>query len=207
MICETLDAAALAANARWWAIYEECFPFAAEREPPAAIIESVRTGAGTAWHARDLGHTVGIVRTHVLSDAVDFLAYIGVTRAHRRHGVADALFRALPGKDLLFEVEDPAHAAVYGTTSASCEARIAWYRAHFGATLLDQPYLQPPLIPGTAPFPLRLMWTGPPLARAQAVDLVWRLYDRFYHQANLVPLAEVRACFRDISTAAPDAIE
>jgi len=207
MTCERLDAAALAANARWWEIYEECFPCAAEREPPAAIIESVRTGAGTAWHARDAGQTVGLVRTHVLSDEVDFMAYLGVTRAHRRRGVADALFRALPGKDRLFEVEDPAHAAVYGTTAESCEARIAWYRRHFGATLLEQPYLQPPLIPGTAPFPLRLMWTGPPLARARALELAGRLYDRFYHQANGVPLSEVQACLSEITKAAPNAIQ
>jgi GNAT superfamily N-acetyltransferase len=195
---EALDAAALAVNARWWEIYEECFPFAPERERPAAIIESVRSGAGAVLHAHEGGETIGLVRTHVLSDREDFLAYIGVTESHRRHGVAEMLFRALPRKDVLFEVEDPAHAAFYGGTADRCEARIAWYRQHFGATPLELSYLQPPLIAGTAPFPLRLMWTGPPLTHARTLEIVWRLYDRFYHQANGVPLAQVEDCYAQI---------
>lgn len=199
ILCQTLDAASLAANRRWWEIYEQCFPFAAERELPDAIINSVRSGAGTAWQAQDEGETVGILRTYALSDAVDFMAYLGVAPAFRRRGVADAMFRALPAKDILFEVEDPAHAAFYGATPAACETRIAWYQTHFGAAVLDLAYLQPPLIPGTAAFPLRLMWTGRELATDEALAMVWRLYERFYHQANGVPLAIVKDCYARVS--------
>ena len=168
-----LDADELAANTRWWEIYEECFPLAGEREPPFAIIDSVRKEAGTAFRAHEHGRTIAIARTHALADHKDFLAYIGVTASYRRQGVADALFRALPNRDKIFEVEDPEHAALYDTTPDACQTRIRWYQTHFGAILLDAPYLQPPLVEGVDPLPFRLMWTGEKLGSIRVSQLIF----------------------------------
>ena len=192
---ERLDAHELAANTRWWEIYEECFPLAAEREPPNVIIDSVRTRVGTAFHAHENGRTIAIARTHALSGHQDFLAYIGVTAAHRRRGVADALFRSLPQKNKIFEVEDPEHAALYNTTPDACWTRIKWYQTHFGAILLDEPYLQPPLVDGFGPLPFRLMWTGETLTAGQRLDIIWRVYEEFYHGTNGVAMEDVKDCF------------
>jgi GNAT superfamily N-acetyltransferase len=189
-----LDADELAKNARWWEIYEECFPIANEREHPIAIIESLRAAVGTAYHAHENGRTIAIARTHILSGPKEFLAYIGVTESHRRRGVAEALYRTLPEKDRIFEVEDPMHAARYNTTAEACRERIGWYRNHFGATLLDCPYLQPPLVDGADPLPMRLMWTGKDLTKPTVLEMVWELYEKFFHQTNHVAREVVEDC-------------
>lgn len=190
-----LDARELARNVRWWEIYEECFPLANEREKATAIIESLRAGVGAAFHAHENGRTIAIARTHILSGPKDFLAYIGVTESYRRRGVAEALFRTLPDSDRLFEVEDPMHAALYNTTADACRKRIGWYRKHFGATLLECPYLQPPLIDGADPLPMRLMWTGEELTKGDVLEMVWELYETFFHRTNHVAMAVVEECF------------
>ena len=190
-----LSADELAGNTRWWEIYEECFPLAVEREQPIAIIESVRAKVGTAFHARENGRTIAIARTHILSGPKDFLAYIGVAQSRRRRGVAEALFRFLPNNDRIFEVEDPEHAALYRTTADACWKRIAWYQKHFGATLLDHPYLQPPLTGGANPLPLRLMWTGGELTKEQMLEIIWEIYEKFFHRTNGVAMDDVKDCF------------
>ena len=189
-----LSADELAGNTRWWGIYEECFPLAEEREQPIAIIESVRAKAGTAFHAYENGQTIAIARTHILSGPKDFLAYIGVTQSRRRRGVAEALFLSLPNNDRIFEVEDPKHAALYRSTADACWKRIRWYEKHFGAVLLERRYLQPPLIDGADPLPLRLMWTGQELTGEQTVEIVWEIYEKFYHRANGVAMDDVKDC-------------
>ena len=196
---ERLKADELAANTRWWEIYEECFPLAEEREQPVAIIDSVRKAVGTAFHAHDSGETIAIARTHALSDLTDFLAYIGVTASYRRRGVADALFRSLRDKDKIFEVEDPAYASRYDTTADACWTRIKWYQTHFGAILLDEPYLQPPLVAGAEPLPFRLMWTGEAPNKTQILETIWNIYEEFYCQANGVSTEDVKACFAQVS--------
>ena len=190
-----LTADELSVNPRWWEIYEECFPLAVEREKRTAIVESLRAKVGTAFHAHENGRTIAITRTHVLSGPKDFLAYIGVTESHRRRGVAEALFRFLPKNDRIFEVEDPRHVALYNTTADACWKRIGWYQKHFGATLLDCPYLQPPLIDGADPLPLRLMWTGQELTKRQVLGMVWELYEKFFHQTNGLAMDDVKDCF------------
>ncbi len=190
-----LNADELSVNPLWWEIYEECFALAVEREKRTAIVESLRAKVGTAFHAHENCQTIAIARTHVLSGPKDFLAYIGVTESRRRRGVADALFRFLPKNDRIFEVEDPRHAALYNTTADACWKRIGWYQKHFGATLLDCPYLQPPLIAGVDPLPLRLMWTGEELTKGQVLDMVWELYEKFFHQTNGLALDELKECF------------
>lgn len=190
-----LEADDLAKNQRWWEIYEECFPLANERENPSAIIESLRAGVGTAFHAHLNHGTVAIARTHMLPGPKDFLAYIGVTESQRRRGVAEALFRTLPQSDRLFEVEDPMRAALYNTTADACRKRIDWYRKHFGATLLDCPYLQPPLIDGADPLPMRLMWTGEALTKSKVFEMIWELYETFFHRTNHVAMEVVEGCF------------
>jgi len=194
-----LSADELAENTRWWEIYEECFPLAIEREQPIAIIESVRRAVGAAFHAHENGQTIAIARTHILSDLEDFLSYIGVTKSYRRRGFGDALFRSLPKKDKVFEVEDPEHAALYGTTADACWKRIKWYQKHFGATLLDEAYLQPPLIDDAAPLPHRLMWTGEELKKERTLGIIWRIYEEFFHQANGVAVEDVKDCFARVS--------
>ena len=190
-----LTADELSVNPIWWEIYEECFPLAVEREKRTAIVESLRAEVGTAFHAHENGQTIAIARTHVLSGPKDFLAYIGVTESRRCRGVAEALFRFLPTNDRIFEVEDPRHAALYNTTADACWKRIGWYQKHFGATLLDCPYLQPALVDGADPLPLRLMWTGEELTRAQVLGMVWELYEKFFHQTNGLALDELKECF------------
>lgn len=193
-----LTADELAGNTRWWAIYEECFPLALEREKRAAIIESVRVEVGAAFHAHENGRTIAIARTHSLSGPKDFLAYIGVTQSWRRLGVAEALYRFLPRNDRIFEVEDPKHAALYNTTADACWQRIGWYRKHFGATLLECSYLQPALVEGAGPLPLRLMWTGHELTRGQILGMTWELYEKFFHQTNGVAMDVVKDCFERV---------
>ena len=190
-----LTADELSVNPRWWEIYEECFPLAVEREKRTAIVESLRAKVGTAFHAHENGRTIAIARTHVLSGPKDFLAYIGVTESRRRRGVAEALFRFLPKNDRIFEVEDPRHVALYNTTADACWKRMGWYQKHFGATLLDCPYLQPPLIDGADPLPLRLMWTGQELTKRQVLGMVWELYEKFFHQTNGLAMDDVKDCF------------
>ncbi len=197
--CAQLSADELAGSTRWWRIYEECFPNAEEREQPIAIIDSLRANVGTAFHAHENGQTIAIARTYSLSDHKDFLAYIGVTQSRRDRGVGEALFRSLPNNDWIFEVEDPLHAELYKTTAESCWKRIGWYQKHFGATLLDHPHLQPPLIDGTSPLPVRLMWTGDELTKEQILGIVWEIYEKVYHQANGVAINDVKDCFARVS--------
>jgi GNAT superfamily N-acetyltransferase len=204
MAPETIEYAQLTAdeltvNKRWWEIYEECFPLAVEREQRIAIVESLRANVGTAFHAHENGRTIAIARTHVLSGPKDFLSYIAVTESRRRRGVAEALFRFLPKNDRIFEVEDPEHAALYQTTAGACWERIRWYQKHFGAALLDCPYLQPALVDGANPLPLRLMWTGEDLTEEQMLEMVWEIYEKFFHQTNGVPMDEVKDCFARVS--------
>ena len=66
-------------------------------------------------------------------------------------------------------MEDPRHAALYNTTAEACWTRIGWYQKHFGATLLECPYLQPALVDGADALPLRLMWTGGNLTEGQVL--------------------------------------
>ena len=53
-------------------------------------------------------------------------------------------------------------------------------------------------IHGADPLPLRLMWTGEELTKAQVLDMVWELYEKFFHQTNGLALDERKECFERV---------
>ena len=81
-----LDADGLAANARWWEIYEECFPLAQEREQTIAIIESVRKMVRAGSRPNASSGEIPLEQTN----ARDGVQYVAIA------GGGGANFRGLP---------------------------------------------------------------------------------------------------------------
>ena len=165
-------AAELESDAAFWRIYALSFP-SGEREPAAAILATVKNGAGFAVRARAAGVTVGLACAHILHDPhALFLVYLAVTPEMRSGGVGTALFSrawdtaalsragtAAPCEGAVWEVEIP-ELAPNPTEGAQRRRRLAFF-GRLGAHLLPQPYLQP-AIDGIAPVPMRLMYRPAP---------------------------------------------
>lgn len=121
-----------------------------------------------------------------------FLRYYGIAAARRRHGIGrrfwPLLLSALQSGgwpvQVVFEVEDPRHAAPDPAEKAVREARIAfWERC--GARLLPvHAYVMPDLTGLAGPEPMRLMTyeaaSAGQLSPGQVADLVAGLYARRY---------------------------
>lgn len=163
------DPSALETDAGFWRIYDESFrPWL--REPRQVIVDSVREGVGLAIAATDGDRTVGLATFHLLEEpAVLFLVYLAVDPALRgqrlggellersiERGLAILRSRGADPLGTIWEADDPALATTE-TQRIRRERRIAFFQRH-GATLLDTPYRQPPLIEGTAALPMRLLF-------------------------------------------------
>jgi len=169
----------LDADASFWSLYHSAFP-SSEREPRHVIIDSVRSGAGSAIRARRDSETVGFATTHHLVEPnATFLVYLAVAPEQREHGLGRALFEEAARNTplVVWEIDPPEHA----TTSADRairERRQAFFRRLGGETVLST-YVQPPV--SGREVPMLLMARGP-IADPKA--LVRAVYFEKYGTAN-----------------------
>jgi hypothetical protein len=171
-------------------IYAAAFP--PELRVPFA--ELATPGPSRLMHAAIAGsEPVGFAASMLLGQTGwTFLRYYGISAASRRHGVGLRFWRLLltaldsagwPVR-LVFEVEDPRHAATDPAEKSVREARIVfWERC--GARLLPiDGYVMPDLAGLAAPEPMRLMAydaaSGDQLPAGQVSDLVAALYSCRY---------------------------
>jgi hypothetical protein len=195
---ESLTADGLADDAEWWRIYGESFR-AEAKEPPEAILKSLRTSAGIAFRVRRDGVTTGIATTHLLLDpAAVFLVYLAIDARHRRRGDGRTLFefawtesstrlRAKGSEPIgmIWEVDEEARTP---------DLKFRFFERQ-GATLLSRPYRQPP-VNGAEPVPMRLMFR-PAIGKAVPAEalieaLVREIYFAKYGAVNGIsaPLLE-----------------
>lgn len=194
--CPTLqfreyDASGLEADGAFWHLYDESFrPWL--REPREVIVESLRREAGIAVAASDEERTVGLATFHLLDDPpAVFLVYLAIHPALRGQRLGGELLErsfelALDrwrdrGKEplgVIWEVDDPALA----TTEVQRERRqrrIGFFQRH-GGMLLDTAYWQPPLIAGTAPLPMRLIFRPADSGSEPTTEEIHRLVRAIY---------------------------
>ncbi len=183
----------LAADQAWWQIYQDSFP-PTEREPAEVILDSLRRNVGLALRARLQDATIGLATTHLLlRPPAVFLVYLAIDRAHRDCGLGSALFdhawrasaarlrdRRLDPLGMIWEVDPPSDPRA---PDAAARARRVAFFQRCGASLLPQPYLQPP-VDGIAPVPMQLMYLPSP----EKIDaLIHSIYFEKYAAANHLP--------------------
>lgn len=189
----------LEADGAFWELYEASFrPWL--REPREVILESLRRGAGMAIGASNGTETVGLATFHLLEDPPAlFLVYLAVKPALRGQRLGGELLersfelafdrlreRGIEPVGAIWEVDDPALA----TTEIQRERRhrrIGFFQRH-GGLLLDTAYWQPPLVEGTAPLPMCLVFRpeggrGEP-AQEEIGRLVRAIYVEKYGRLN-----------------------
>ena len=187
---------ALAQDDGWWRIYEESFSSAA-REPKGVILKSLRAGVSLAFRARDASGTSGLATTHLLRrPSAVFLVYLAVAAPQRGRGLGRRLLeyawsesaaRAPEALGMVWEVDavpDPALGP-----SQEYLRRIGFY-ARLGASLLAQPYLQPP-VDGATVLPLQLMFRpaagGLPPNAETVRAMIRAMYAEKYGAVNGIP--------------------
>lgn len=124
------------------------------------------------WGERCGGRLVGLAAVWELQPAA-FIEHLAVEPDCRSSGIGgrmlDALIREYGA--LCLEVELP--------ETPLAARRIAFYRRH-GFECCTYPYRQPPLSPGSAAVPLRIMTRGYPLTEARFCALRDQLYRQVY---------------------------
>lgn len=171
-------------------IYAQAFP--PELRVPFA--ELATPGPSRVMHVAVGGsEPIGFAASMLLGQTGwTFLRYYCISATHRRHGAGLRFWRLLlaaletagwPTR-IVFEVEDPRHAATDPAEKSVREARIAFWE-HCGARLLPvDGYVMPDLAGLSAPEPMRLMThdpTGPgQLPPGQIPGLIAALYSCRY---------------------------
>lgn len=198
---ERVDAIGLAADLRFWRLYDETFPVA-ERDPVPVVLATSELPVGFVLRAQNSKETVGFAVAHQLrAVSVTFLVYLAVEPTSRRQHIGTALLSAIESlgqynfeaggtrsRGVVWEIDDP-YQDVSGTERVVRSARREFFERS-GATMLDVPYVQPPLN-GCAPVPMRLMFREDPQATSQGppdVDLIVRaIYAEKYQALNGIP--------------------
>ncbi len=190
---EAADAAAVAADTRFWSLYDGAFPND-EREPRAVILDAARAGVGLIVRAQRRGETIALGSAHRLIDPPAlFLVYLAVDAAERGRGLGTALFDHLwqaASGCLIWEVDPPSLAPDESELERR-QRRIEFFRRAGGA-LIDRDYFQPPLEAGAPPVPMRLM-ARPEPDEATVTRLIRAIYFEKYGAQNGITTATLRA--------------
>jgi hypothetical protein len=170
-------------------VYEQAFP--PELRVPFADLASP-SPAGLMLVAVDRGEPVGFAANMLLGQSGwAFLRYYGISASRRRQGIGLSFWRLLRPAltaagwptQIVFEVEDPRHAAGDAAEERVRRGRIAFWRS-CGVRLLDvSGYVMPELTDQASPEPMLLMaYTagGGELSRGAVAGLVTTLYSCRY---------------------------
>lgn len=145
-------------NSEWWHIYENAFPLN-ERDSQSQLLYALMSkiaNIGT-YYIDDRVAGIAVIYTMKKLPFM-FLHYFAIAESFRNGGFGSQMFSQImhefEDKALIWEVED-IHAARNADEKKLRERRINFYLRH-GATLLNNPFIQPPLHHGEC-IPMRLM--------------------------------------------------
>jgi GNAT superfamily N-acetyltransferase len=156
-------------NDSWIEILRKTMP-EEEMEPTEVIVKGVRDRTGHAIGAHVRGAPAGLATVALLREPpVGFLVCIAADPKMHNQGIGTALFQkayqetlkslSAEGRDpqgLVWEVDDIDAKELTPAEYERRRRRIAFFQKQ-GGILLDRRYVQPPLMEGGNPVPMRLM--------------------------------------------------